>query len=1340
MSAMKYLSHFLFLNVLSILANCTYAQSGQYLSSEFYSNYVPKKPSSSSLGQFGNVPINYYAGTPEVSFELLRLKGRDIELPLSITYDASGVKTDEFSGEAGLKWSIAVGGYVVRDMKGLPDEHTAEGYWKYSKETDYYSTLDYPKWVNWIEKNERDGSPDEFTIIIPGRSIKFVFNKDKTIMPIPRQNIRISHTMSNNRINGFELITEDGTRYLFGGSSEVVATRRVETLNIRFKYNFKYASTQENFQSGMYQLGSESLSPEANFEEKATDEYTSRWYLKSIISPVGETTKFVYQNTGNVSYAARPAAISVKPSIKQLDAFSYGERRCIRYSFFTCAEYEEVIRGPFALVAAVIKYPRTDPGSMCYTNEQCGVSLGFFNPSIYKATPGHLNSYHSRVTESDIRLLRIESATGNKVVFSTSPRIDLPGTVKVDKISLYDLNGALVSSYRLNYKEYAADESKDYMWPGEALIMFNVGTVTEPDTKFSAHHIRKYFNGRISNEQLVKYVFEGLKEYNYKRFFLESVDQYSKYTNDTIRLYKFDYREPDLLSRRTTPLHNSLGFQRTGFDYVTDWTFQSGKQALTAYAQIFDIATGPARIRGMLTRIAYPSGGYTTFDYDFSTPNPVVKLVRDFDENNKLANQKEIEYLQSAYNVVPENYCVHDFNIWGTSDWMKYVVSSTSSLNDPALTNNVFRGNKSVRVYHGSKTVNNGFEEFTFTSPVDPPYRDIHAPIYSDPPEQNPSGENLPFVTNIYPFPKARDRDFIRGMPLSHKVFAAGKTTPLKTTIYTYQANPYGYIPETVLGLKGGSFNYASHTEPSFWYGHEPEIEKRSRYSRYMYQSEWVVLKKKRTITYDPTISDTTKNFDVCTEYDYDPVHLQQIEMRTYHRDNPGDKKISRTRYVTHTDYNPPVSSVDCQQQLTTCLNSCDLMSDPAQRATCIGNCYGQYYNSCTNVNKDESIAIEHLRNRRQINTPIEVQDIVVAGNQTKLVKAVLYRYRKHGSGEGFSKVKTIHDLSQPVDLTTYMSSRIQSDGTFTFDTRLRLAHTYDSYDLLTANVLKQTSRDGTVSSYQWGVNNSVVTGYVVNPGTQQQQYLYDHIPLVGLRSTTDPNGRYHRFEYDGFNRLRVTRDHDNNILSRYRYHYRGQNESLKNDLIITSCTLVNTPVSLQSAESVPGQTTYQWDFGDGTPAVSTTDVSVQHTWSQKGKYVVKVRKENPEYYAKEAVTLISVQNPVSAVNLTINGPTSYDICSLQPPPQPTTIYATISGDAAAYVWEYKLDNGPWIEFGSGSGAVSKIQTPAPSDFGAPFVEGVFTIRLTASDDCGGSRSAETTLHNYASSPTCRQY
>src|SRR5687767_5747539 len=131
---MKRLSHLFFLLAICCLSVNGFAQSGQYLASEYYSNYIPKTSSSASLGTFGNIPVNYYTGLPEISFELLRLKGREVEVPVSINYDASGVKTDEFSGDVGLKWTISAGGYVAREMNSLPDEHTVEGYWKYARE------------------------------------------------------------------------------------------------------------------------------------------------------------------------------------------------------------------------------------------------------------------------------------------------------------------------------------------------------------------------------------------------------------------------------------------------------------------------------------------------------------------------------------------------------------------------------------------------------------------------------------------------------------------------------------------------------------------------------------------------------------------------------------------------------------------------------------------------------------------------------------------------------------------------------------------------------------------------------------------------------------------------------------------------------------------------------------------------------------------------------------------------------------------------------------------------------------------------------------------------------
>jgi YD repeat-containing protein len=53
--------------------------------------------------------------------------------------------------------------------------------------------------------------------------------------------------------------------------------------------------------------------------------------------------------------------------------------------------------------------------------------------------------------------------------------------------------------------------------------------------------------------------------------------------------------------------------------------------------------------------------------------------------------------------------------------------------------------------------------------------------------------------------------------------------------------------------------------------------------------------------------------------------------------------------------------------------------------------------------------------------------------------------------------------------------------------------------------------------------------------GSQMTSRTFE--PLVGVTSTTDPNGLNTFFEYDGFGRLETVKDHDGNIVNHYKYH-----------------------------------------------------------------------------------------------------------------------------------------------------------------------------------------------------------
>jgi YD repeat-containing protein len=321
------------------------------------------------------------------------------------------------------------------------------------------------------------------------------------------------------------------------------------------------------------------------------------------------------------------------------------------------------------------------------------------------------------------------------------------------------------------------------------------------------------------------------------------------------------------------------------------------------------------------------------------------------------------------------------------------------------------------------------------------------------------------------------------------------------------------------------------------------------------------------------------------------------------------------------------------------------------------------------------------------------------------------------------------------MDLAAYSATKVNANGSFNMDGQAKLLHSYTGYDPSNGNILQQTSTDGTTSSYQWDASGSLVTAFTINPGTQQRVYTYEHLPFIGLKSTTDPNGRKSKFEYDKVNRLRITKDHDDNVTARIRYHYKDDPEGLKNDVITTTCAVATKPITFQSPEDNQfGPTTYKWDFGDGNTATESLGTTF-HTYASAGSYLVKVRKENPEYYSLENAKVVNVFNTVTSLSLSLTGPGAYDVC--RQVPITMTIRAAISGDIQNYVWEYNFNGGSWIVLTSGGGPATQLICQPPPGFGNDDYLGNFIVRCTVTDPCGNKTSNQITLTNYEGNPGC---
>lgn len=304
----------------------------------------------------------------------------------------------------------------------------------------------------------------------------------------------------------------------------------------------------------------------------------------------------------------------------------------------------------------------------------------------------------------------------------------------------------------------------------------------------------------------------------------------------------------------------------------------------------------------------------------------------------------------------------------------------------------------------------------------------------------------------------------------------------------------------------------------------------------------------------------------------------------------------------------------------------------------------------------------------------------------------------------------------------------------------------YDSY----GNLSSYTKSDGIQTDIGWGgVNSSLLISTTQNTGSYQHKTSYSHKPLVGILKLTDANNRESKYEYDKSTRLRIVRDHSNQIVARYRYHYKDQPEQLNNSSVSTgACREVGQPVSFSSSESAEyGQTTYYWDFGNGNTGTTSTG-STTHTYTQPGTYQVQVRKENPEYLSITAATSVTISYGLTGVTICADGPVILDNCNSsnadfgsctvnnQYVYSPTIFTANHSGTASSYLWEYRFNGGNWTAFGYSS------QVYAPPGFYYGGVTGQYEVRCTVQSECGTPfvSSSEYLILFQSSTGPCDQY
>ncbi|WP_428330294.1 DUF5977 domain-containing protein [Mucilaginibacter sp.] len=233
--------------------------------------YSPPSPNASALLKYANVPVDEHAGIASVVLPIDKLSGRQLSVPVTLSYHGSGNKVQDLASNVGLGFVLNSGGVITRVMRGLPDE-SAHGYQYYG--TKVSSNSIDSAYLNATMNNNIDGEPDMFYFNFLGHTGKMVIDTLGNAQYLPDQGIRvIRHPIHNNpdsTNNSWVLKDLYGVTYEFGSDT---SARETTVVNLAGK-PLNQAIT-----------------------------YISSWYLKKITTADGaETMNFTYTSGPNMNY------------------------------------------------------------------------------------------------------------------------------------------------------------------------------------------------------------------------------------------------------------------------------------------------------------------------------------------------------------------------------------------------------------------------------------------------------------------------------------------------------------------------------------------------------------------------------------------------------------------------------------------------------------------------------------------------------------------------------------------------------------------------------------------------------------------------------------------------------------------------------------------------------------------------------------------------------------------------------------------------------------------------------------------------------------------------------
>jgi len=1096
--------------LLTFYTSAAIAQSGQA------AKVTPVSPEAATLAKMINFPVSYNTGVPDISIPLYEIKAGNLSLPVTLNYHAGGFKIQERATSVGLGWSSSTDLQISRTVNGL-DDFAPNGYIGNPLMKVYDSANDYPLYSS---------SSTPFSTIESYR----IAAGDKDGMPDKFY---------------YKLLNKSGSFYFRKTSSGMGYTI----------VPVPYENIKITFNAGQFTIID-------------TDGTTYYFGVSGTGLNTDNVDVFATELTGSAGVSVRTAFKCTRiENATKTNALDFTYVKKTRINFASANQYVEYFNNPNA-GSSPYWYTSDNLGGIYNSYEHLTTSIPFYNLSSPKWIehygygqqkfyfPYVLNGT-SPVVNQIYNFQNAGPVMGESVYGIALSRIDFNGGAvffngadKINDIVVKNTSNEEIKTFSL-FQSYAVPANLSFAQtcngPGFAgtpyldSVQFKAG-----GTRYGSYKLKydnKFcFGNHIQGKDAWGFTNTYSQERSYGDTYLGVPEQ---------NITQEYFRGPN-----------------GGNLYIAGKTFTFGNPKNTENTDSSPIS------RGMLTRIIYPTGGYTNFGYEsnmirLNLPDSLsrvvmtgglrIKSITNFEGNSTSpVSQKYYRYgeLEDGIGLAinpPRSYSITNNAQANNLDAFTYTqtvgyVTGPGTVNAgkdfaPVPIGCSNRGCLMLRIKE-DKTVYNPASFMDYTYPTGSPIyytkvTEYNADLgrqtgkkvytYSKPNEYDPYNyydvSKIP-GTNI----DMLQTDGLMGMPKSVEDFkfengryqlAHSKTsTYVKRSIAEQIRVVYAYF-KTVYKIIGGTYTGNSfdlyNTNYEFSAGSLPEPD--------LYTSGQYGIQVAKLLLSTENESWVTNNGTVnqSTTYEYENSQYNQLSKITVTNSSGSTAKAFKYAY----DF-PGVSIYD---QMTTANRISDAIeiveTNGSSEVSRVKNNYGSFNNSAfiTLASVQTSYGGNPLDTVLTCDFYDQKANLLQQTANRKKIRSYLWAYNYQ------------HPVAE-------FSGETYANATAGVDVASLQALTDDAQIKSIVNARRTALPDAMVSTFFYK-------------------------PLTGVTTETNPGGRSVFYNYDGFGRLSNIKNDDLNIIKKYDYHYISSISALSNNLLYASSPMMRTYNNVRIGDTV---------------------------------------------------------------------------------------------------------------------------------------------------------------------------